>query len=59
MAELIQRRVLWMSGIANKILDAHKKDKNFSLERLFPDLYVNTENEIESDDSDIENELTL
>ena len=59
MAKLIQRRVMWMSGIADKILDAYEKDKNFNLQSLFPDLYVHAENEVENDVSDIENELTL
>ena len=59
MAKLIQRRVMWMSGIADKILDAHEKDKNFNLQSLFPDSCVHAENEVENDVSDVENELTL
>ena len=59
MAKLMQRRVMWMSGIADEILDAYEKDKNFNLKSLFPDLCANAENEIESEVSNVENELTL
>ena len=35
---LLQRRILWMSGIANKILDEYSKDKSFNLNDLLPDI---------------------
>jgi len=48
---LMQRRVLWMSGLADIILDAHYKDKNFSLEELVPYLCIK-DNENDDSDSD-------
>ena len=35
---LVKRRVLWISGIGDKILDEHRKDKSFDLSKLLPNL---------------------
>ena len=35
---MMQRRILWMSGMADKILDTHEKNKKINLEELFPDM---------------------
>lgn len=39
----LQRRVLWMSGIADRILDEYDKDKNFNLQDVFSEIYLNTQ----------------
>ena len=36
----MQRRVLWLSGMAELTLDEYEKNKCFSLEELFPDAYL-------------------
>ena len=33
---LTQRRVLWMFGVGDKILDEHEKDKHFDLSNTLP-----------------------
>ena len=47
---LIQRRALWMLGIADLILDQCQKDKDFDLEDLLPGFYLAEEVNEEMED---------
>ena len=52
----MQRRVLWLSGMAELMLDEHEKNKNFSLEELFPDVCLpvdENDSVVDCDDVDI------
>ena len=42
---LLKCRVLWMSGISNKMLDGHSEDKEFDLNTLLPNFHAYLENE--------------
>ena len=59
---LLQRRILWISGIANKILDKYSKDKSFNLNDLLPDINLilvsNADNE-HGDDICVHDQLYL
>ena len=49
LAVLVQRRALWMLGIADLILDECEKDKDFNLEELLPDLCLPEEDNNEEE----------
>ena len=42
---LLKRRVLWMLGVSNKMLDAHSEEKEFGLNNLLPNFHAFLENE--------------
>ena len=62
LAVLMQRRAVWMLGVADLTLDQCEKDKNFDLDSLLPGICLPEEattNEVDIEDANVHEQCLL